>query len=56
MKQDECVERVAGIEPAYSAWKAAALPLCYTRMDMAILHVYSGHLNSDRPCAGDIHA
>ena len=25
------VERVAGIEPAYSAWKAAALPLCYTR-------------------------
>ena len=26
------VERVAGIEPAYSAWKAAALPLCYTRV------------------------
>src|SRR5689334_18216137 len=25
------VERVAGIEPASSAWKAAALPLCYTR-------------------------
>jgi hypothetical protein len=25
------MERVAGIEPAYSAWKAAALPLCYTR-------------------------
>ena len=25
------VERVAGIEPAYSAWKAAALPLSYTR-------------------------
>src|SRR3546814_6776835 len=25
------LERVAGIEPAYSAWKAAALPLCYTR-------------------------
>lgn len=26
-----CLERVAGIEPAYSAWKAAALPLSYTR-------------------------
>ena len=24
------LERVAGIEPAYSAWKAAALPLSYT--------------------------
>ena len=28
---DEDLERVAGIEPAYSAWKAAALPLSYTR-------------------------
>jgi hypothetical protein len=26
------LERVAGIEPAYSAWKAAALPLSYTRI------------------------
>ena len=25
------VERVAGIEPAYSAWKADVLPLNYTR-------------------------
>src|SRR5260221_5275136 len=25
------LERVVGIEPASSAWKAAALPLCYTR-------------------------
>jgi hypothetical protein len=25
------VERVKGIEPSYSAWKAAALPLSYTR-------------------------
>ncbi len=24
-------KRVKGIEPSYSAWKAAALPLCYTR-------------------------
>jgi hypothetical protein len=26
------LERVEGIEPSYSAWKAAALPLSYTRM------------------------
>ena len=30
-KTGRCLERVAGIEPAYSAWKAAALPLSYTR-------------------------
>ncbi len=29
---NNCLERVAGIEPAYSAWKAAALPLSYTRI------------------------
>ena len=27
------LERVKGIEPSYSAWKAAALPLSYTRAD-----------------------
>ena len=26
------MERVAGIEPAYRAWKASALPLSYTRV------------------------
>ena len=26
------LERVEGIEPSYSAWKAAALPLSYTRV------------------------
>ena len=26
------LERVAGIEPAWSAWKADTLPLCYTRI------------------------
>ena len=25
------MERVKGIEPSYSAWEAAALPLSYTR-------------------------
>ena len=28
----EKMERVMGIEPTYSAWKAAALPLSYTRI------------------------
>jgi hypothetical protein len=28
---DKKLERVKGIEPSYSAWKAAALPLSYTR-------------------------
>jgi hypothetical protein len=27
----DALERVKGIEPSYSAWKAAALPLSYTR-------------------------
>ena len=30
-KQLKTLERVKGIEPSYSAWKAAALPLSYTR-------------------------
>ena len=28
----KCVERVTGIEPAWPAWKAGALPLSYTRV------------------------
>ena len=30
-RSERRLERVVGIEPASSAWKAAALPLCYTR-------------------------
>jgi hypothetical protein len=30
------LERVKGIEPSYSAWKAAALPLSYTRAALRI--------------------
>ena len=30
--QLESMERVTGIEPAWPAWKAGALPLSYTRM------------------------
>jgi hypothetical protein len=29
------VERVEGIEPSYAAWKAAVLPLNYTRAGRA---------------------
>ncbi len=29
------MERVRGIEPPYSAWEAAALPLSYTRVHAA---------------------
>ena len=28
------MERVTGIEPAWPAWKAGALPLSYTRVGM----------------------
>jgi hypothetical protein len=32
------LERVKGIEPSYSAWKAAALPLSYTRAQAMNYH------------------
>jgi hypothetical protein len=32
------LERVKGIEPSYSAWKAAALPLSYTRIWQITYH------------------
>ena len=46
------LERVAGIEPASSAWKAAALPLCYTRPEGWVAHVspYDPRLRS-RPAS-----
>jgi hypothetical protein len=34
----EILERVKGIEPSYSAWKAAALPLSYTRARRTICY------------------
>ena len=36
------LERVKGIEPSYSAWKAAALPLSYTRAAADGLFLLSG--------------
>ncbi len=31
LRYDLCMERVMGIEPTISAWKAEVLPLNYTR-------------------------
>jgi hypothetical protein len=42
------LERVKGIEPSYSAWKAAALPLSYTRAQPINYHA--------APAASTIHA
>ena len=44
------MERVKGIEPSYSAWKAAALPLSYTRVSADPLTRQVGRLN--HPLAG----
>ena len=38
------MERVKGIEPSYSAWKAAALPLSYTRAGVDLTR-HAGGLN-----------
>ena len=41
------LERVKGIEPSYSAWKAAALPLSYTRAGVDLSRC-AGGLNPAR--------
>ena len=40
-------ERVAGIEPAWPAWEAEALPLCYTRV-AAIDKLWRLHRRGER--------
>ena len=53
--QMACMERVKGIEPSYSAWKAAALPLSYTRAQAMNYHATGaastvmGHFNDPVP-------
>jgi hypothetical protein len=42
------LERVKGIEPSYSAWKAAALPLSYTRARDHLTR-HAGGLNRPAP-------
>ena len=44
------MERVKGIEPSYSAWKAAALPLSYTRAPVITYH--AAQTASTRPAGG----
>ena len=41
------LERVKGIEPSYSAWKAAALPLSYTRALAMDYHAAHGASTAD---------
>lgn len=42
------LERVRGIEPPYSAWEAAALPLSYTRMPFHLnARPFDGKLRTD---------
>src|SRR2546425_6131184 len=43
------LERVVGIEPASSAWKAAALPLCYTRAPSRALEALLSVRGQHRP-------
>jgi hypothetical protein len=52
-KSLKSLERVKGIEPSYSAWKAAALPLSYTRICSDHVSRQAGGLNrDDAVCAG----
>jgi hypothetical protein len=43
------LERVKGIEPSYSAWKAAALPLSYTRARSINYHAKPAASTIDAP-------
>jgi hypothetical protein len=43
------LERVKGIEPSYSAWKAAALPLSYTRAQAINYHAREAASTALRP-------
>jgi hypothetical protein len=42
------LERVKGIEPSSSAWKAVALPLSYTRLIRLPSHTQCGHRGPPR--------
>jgi hypothetical protein len=46
------LERVKGIEPSYSAWKAAALPLSYTRARDELTRPAGGLNPPCRPLSG----
>ena len=50
MRTEKCrnLERVKGIEPSYSAWKAAALPLSYTRAARSPVRQWWRRLDSNQ--------
>ena len=50
MSDGNSAERVTGIEPAWPAWKAGALPLSYTRVSLTRLEqVYVIDVNVPGP-------
>jgi hypothetical protein len=49
------MERVKGIEPSSSAWKAVALPLSYTRNCNDLKVAKAACANGSSPCAGLIY-
>ena len=51
---DGVVERVTGIEPAFSAWEADVLPLNYTRVEARSYRPSSGGGNADRGSVSDL--
>jgi hypothetical protein len=48
------LERVKGIEPSYSAWKAAALPLSYTRVSDELTRPASRLNRPDGSCSAPL--
>ena len=65
-QREQDLERVAGIEPASSAWKAEVLPLNYTRNTSRLylrqtgfayrlyLHGGGGWIRTTEACASDL--
>ncbi len=43
ISESQILERVSGIEPPYTAWEAAILPLNYTRITPLWPYQYSSH-------------
>ena len=48
------MERVTGIEPAFSAWEADVLPLNYTRRQPRTLADFPGCTSGAGPCRTDL--
>lgn len=48
--ENQIMERVKGIEPSYTAWKAVALPLSYTRNYIRGTEIWTQNKSSQRTC------